>query len=133
MAAPSKAQVCTCTPAEIVGYNPTGGVECCVLLGRGLFDELITRPEKSHLLWRVVVCDLETSGMRRPRPALGRSVTGERKKFRFHNSEDSVTISPCVNEQALCLRRRKNSRLQSADFSITARNMDGRTVERIRL
>jgi len=27
--------------------------ECCVLSGRGLCDELITRPEKSCLLWCV--------------------------------------------------------------------------------
>jgi len=33
--------------------------ECCVLSGRGLCDELITRPEESYLLWCVVVCDLE--------------------------------------------------------------------------
>jgi hypothetical protein len=32
-----------------------------VLSGRGLCDELITRPEKSYRLWRVVVCDHETS------------------------------------------------------------------------
>jgi hypothetical protein len=29
--------------------------ECCVLSGRGLCDELITRPEESYWLWRVVV------------------------------------------------------------------------------
>ena len=40
--------------------------ECCVLSGRGLCDELITRPEESYRLWYVVVCDLETSWMRRP-------------------------------------------------------------------
>ena len=34
--------------------------ECCVLSGRGLCDELITRPEESYRLWRVVVCDLKT-------------------------------------------------------------------------
>jgi len=28
--------------------------ECCVLLGRGLCDGLITRPEESHRLWRVL-------------------------------------------------------------------------------
>jgi len=28
-------------------------------------DELITRPEESYRLWCVVVCDLETSRMRR--------------------------------------------------------------------
>jgi len=31
------------------------------LSGRGLCDELITRPEESYRLWCVVVCDLETS------------------------------------------------------------------------
>jgi hypothetical protein len=35
--------------------------EYCVLLGRGLCDELIPRPEKSYRMWCVVVCDLETS------------------------------------------------------------------------
>ena len=35
--------------------------ECCMLLSRGLCDELITRPEESYRLWCVVVCDLETS------------------------------------------------------------------------
>ena len=40
--------------------------ECCVLSGRGLCDELITGPEQSYRLWCVVVCDLETSRMRRP-------------------------------------------------------------------
>ena len=33
--------------------------ECCVLSGRGLCDGLITRPEESYRLWRVVVCDHE--------------------------------------------------------------------------
>jgi hypothetical protein len=42
--------------------------ECCVLSVRGLWDELITRPEESYRLWCVVVCDLETSWMRRPWP-----------------------------------------------------------------
>jgi len=45
--------------------------ECCVLSGRGLCDELITRPEESYRLWRVVVCDQETSRMRRLKPATG--------------------------------------------------------------
>jgi len=49
--------------------------ECCVLSGRGLCDELITRPEESYQLWCVNVCDLETSRMRRPWPTLGWSVT----------------------------------------------------------
>jgi len=45
--------------------------ECCVLLGRGLCDELITWPEESYRLWCVVLCDLGTSWMRRPWSALG--------------------------------------------------------------
>jgi len=45
--------------------------ECCVLSGRGLCDGLITRPEKSYRLWRVVVCDQETSKTRRLKPAPG--------------------------------------------------------------
>ena len=54
---------------------PTGGMdvcrECCVLSGRGLCDEPITRPEESYRLWRVVVCDQETSKTRRLKPATG--------------------------------------------------------------
>jgi hypothetical protein len=34
--------------------------ECCMLSGRGLCDGLITRPEESYRLWRVIVCDQET-------------------------------------------------------------------------
>jgi hypothetical protein len=37
-----------------------------VLSGRGLCDELITRPEESYRLCRVVVCDLETSRIGAP-------------------------------------------------------------------
>ena len=86
VAARSKAYVCGRSPAEIVGSNPTRGMdvcrsECCVLSGRGLCDKLITRPEESYRLWCVVVCDLKTSRMRRPWPALGRSAT---KKMVVH-------------------------------------------------
>ena len=40
--------------------------DCRVFSGRGLCDELITRPEESYRLWCVVVCDLETSRMGGP-------------------------------------------------------------------
>jgi hypothetical protein len=49
--------------------------ECCVLSGRGLCDGLITRPEESYRLWRVVVRDQETSKTRRlknPLPGCGK-------------------------------------------------------------
>ena len=59
------------TTVLILGSNPTGGMdivccECRVLSGRGLCDELITRPEESYRLCCVVVCDLETSRMGAP-------------------------------------------------------------------
>jgi hypothetical protein len=38
--------------------------ECCVMSGRGLCYELITRPGDSYRLWCVIVCDLEISRMR---------------------------------------------------------------------
>jgi len=56
--------------------------ECCVLSGRGLCDELITRPEESYRLWCVVVCDQETSRTRKLWPVLRRSVTGKEKTFK---------------------------------------------------
>ena len=46
--------------------------ERCVLSGRGLCDERITRPEEPYRLWCVVLCDLETSWIRRPWPHWGR-------------------------------------------------------------
>jgi hypothetical protein len=42
----------------------------CVFSGRGLCGELITRPEESYRLCRVVVCDHKTS-LTRSYPALG--------------------------------------------------------------
>jgi len=71
VAARPKALVYGRSLGEIVGSNPTGGMDVCLLLvlcvcvcvlsGRGICDELITRPEESYRLWCVVVCDLETS------------------------------------------------------------------------
>jgi hypothetical protein len=52
---------------------------CCVLSGRGICNELITRPEESYRLWHVVVCDQETSWTRRPQPALG---CGARERYK---------------------------------------------------
>ena len=45
--------------------------DCCVLSGRYLCDRLITRPEESYWMWRVIVCDQETSKTRRLKPATG--------------------------------------------------------------
>jgi hypothetical protein len=45
--------------------------EYCVLSGTGLCDGLITRPEEFYRLWRVAVCDQETSKTMRLKPATG--------------------------------------------------------------
>ena len=93
LAVRSKAWVCGPSPAEIVGSNPAVvRCDCCVLSGRGLCDELITRPEESYRLWCVVVCDLETSRMRRPWPALGRS-TIRKKNLKKMEDVDWVQLS----------------------------------------
>jgi hypothetical protein len=51
VAAQFKAYVHGRSPAAIVGSNPTGGIDVClfcVLSGRDLCDELITRPTVMH-------------------------------------------------------------------------------------
>ena len=73
--------------------------ECCILSSRGLCGELITRPEEFYRLWCVVVCDLETSRMRRSWPALGRSSTGEKKdpnyiwRFSQYRAVDTLRLN----------------------------------------
>jgi len=54
-----------------------------VLSGRGLCDELISRPRESYRLWCVVVCDRESSTLRRPWPTGGCCVTVKKKCLTF--------------------------------------------------
>jgi hypothetical protein len=54
--------------------------ECYVLSGRGLCNELITYPEESYWLGCIVMCDLETSRMKRLWSVLGRSTTGIKRE-----------------------------------------------------
>ena len=65
VATPSKEQVSDRPAVKTVFSNPPGSMdvcrECCVLSGRGLWDELSARPEESYQLCCVVVCDLENS------------------------------------------------------------------------
>jgi hypothetical protein len=62
--------------------------ECCVLSGRGLCDGLITRPEKYYRLCCVIVCDLETSRMRRLKPASGLSKPVEEEEECYVRRQD---------------------------------------------
>jgi hypothetical protein len=72
----STVRFCCRSLAGIVGSNPVEGIDvrlckCSVLSDRGLCDGPISRPEESYRLRCVIVCDLETSRMRRHWPALG--------------------------------------------------------------
>ena len=83
----SKARIYCRLLAGIAGSNPAGGHgclsrECCVLSGRGLCDRPIPYPEASYRLLCVIACDLRTSRMRRPWPALG-CCTRENKIYNF--------------------------------------------------
>ena len=67
-----------------------------MLSSRGLCDELITRPEESYRLWRVVVCDLETSKEEAKSPlkgyeykaTIGCEAETERERERERKRED---------------------------------------------
>jgi hypothetical protein len=78
--------------------------ECRALSGRGLCDELITRPEESYRLW-CVVCDLETSGMRRTWPALGRST---KRNIKMHG----INLKIIETQQARLCTNYKNTKLK---------------------
>ena len=84
--------------------------KCCVLSGSGLCNELITHPEESCPLWCVVVCDLETSRMRRPWPALDRSATGKNKYIYIERETERE------RERESHLRRRGGPQCRSGCF-----------------
>jgi len=113
VAARSKAWVYGRSPAETVDSNPTGGMDVCllcVLSGRGLCDELITRPEEYYLLWCVVVCDLETSWMRKPWPTGGCCA----KTNKQTNKQTNITVErldtqPQRNGELSCSENFKNA------------------------
>jgi hypothetical protein len=103
--------------------------------GRGLCDELITRPEESYRLWCVVVCDLETSWKRRPWPALGRSANTPppKKKERerenaqriiSHNDLLSKTawVKKAINKQFFCFNAALSNVLEKIVFFTVSSN-----------
>ena len=67
---------------------------CCVLSGRGLYDELITRPEESYRLWCVVVCDLENLKNEEAMTRVGLQ----------HRSKKKRNGSNCQNSQRISAR-----------------------------
>jgi hypothetical protein len=75
---------------------------CCVLLGRGLCDELISSPEDSHRLWCVVECDLETSWVWKPNPRRGAAPQEQNIYHQAHCRKHE-------NKQTLNMVRQKTS------------------------
>jgi hypothetical protein len=82
--------------------------QCCVLSGRGLCDELITRPDESYRLWCVVVFDLGTLWMRRPLPTVGCYIA-KKNTLLYYISEDDQELSRniytcvCLFDTIICL------------------------------
>jgi len=82
-----------------------------VLSGRGLCDELITRPEESYRLWCVVVCDLETSRIGAPyiynvRLLRVKVADGRPSTFRQdggHEQSRCRTLYRCIHRMEFCL------------------------------
>jgi hypothetical protein len=77
--------------------------ECCVKWSRCLCDELITRPEESYRLW-CVVCDLETSWIRKPWP------TGDCHAKNKHTSSAAVG-----KNMATCFTARNTDHIKYED------------------
>ena len=106
--------------------------ECYVLSGRGLCDELITRPEESYRLWCVVIYDQETSRMRRPWPAEGHRATENKTKLTHTlkimcmTTNEQVFYPPCSTSSEF----RRNASSISVLCSYGAYLFYGRTDRR---
>jgi hypothetical protein len=77
---------------------PVGSIfvscECCVMSGTGPCDGPIPRPEETYRLWCVILCDLQTSRMRRPWIAWG---CRARKKGLHLSTHEHVCENPDVS------------------------------------
>jgi len=63
--------------------------ERCVLSGRGLCDEMVTRPEESYRLWCVVVCDLEKITLVNEDEGLARQENIKLRNEQLHDLQSS--------------------------------------------
>ena len=76
--------------------------EFCVLSGRSLCEVLITRPDYSYRLCCVVVCDLETSWMRRPWPTGGRG-RGDLRQKQINKVLSAWMYTTCKSSWKMCV------------------------------
>ena len=77
------------------GASTSVSWECCVLLGRGFCFRLITCREESCRLWCVVVCDLETSWIKRPWPNGGCRGQNKQNDLSVKSNTHSFPITRC--------------------------------------
>ena len=111
------------TAARLLGFRvriPPGEwvfvpCECCVLSGRGLCDWTIPRPEESYRLCCVIVCDLETSQMRRPWPTLGCCVRREGGEVQNKN----VTAGHICNFMEINNEEAKVEKVRRLNYLVT--------------
>ena len=85
--------------------------ECYVLSGRGRCDKPISWPEESYRVWCVVVCDLETSWMRRPWPTGGCCAKIRRKNYNDYSTK--------LNSSSRLRAVQKSSRHAYDNFMVT--------------
>jgi hypothetical protein len=99
----------------------------CVLSGRGLCDELITRPEEPYQLWCIVVCGQETSWYEEAIACAG--LQSQKKKVTFIKAQFQIK-SNVVKSQLnplhiikinliLDLRKDKKDAATNVTYSIT--------------
>jgi len=94
--------------------------DCCVLSGRGLCDKLISHPHESYWLWCVVVCDLETSWMRRPWPT-GGCRAKNRQTYQTTTLEFALMLCWCCHfVLRVCGRSVYSKHLEINDFCVQA-------------
>jgi len=99
--------------------------ECCVLLGRGLCDELITRPEESYRLWCVVVCELENLKNEETMTRFGLQRQSKKKNaFSYKILQSWQRLKMNRNFQAFCRKtgycfHNKYSRVDYFNYDIT--------------
>ena len=83
-----------------------------MLLGRGLCDGLITRPEESYRLWPVVLCDQETWYARRLQPARG-----------LQNTKPQWVVAP-VEKEILMHGFSKTSYIETSTYNVLLELVD---------
>ena len=79
-----------------------------MLSGRGLCDELITRPEESYRLCCVVVCDVETSRMGAPYVYI---YICDISRLRVNHARVLLPVNILANEKQTCNESRKRKPL----------------------